>query len=678
MAERLEIIISAKDQASAAIKGVTGSLTDLGKLTAKGLAVGLGAAAAGMAMVGGAAVKLAMDAAPLQGVQMAFEGLAESAGKGADEMLAALQKGSAGMVTNRDLMMSFNKAAQLVGKDFATQLPDAMQYLGKVAMATGQDMNYMLDSLVVGVGRMSPMILDNLGIQVKLSDATERAAEMFGVEASELTKAQQQAGMMNVVLEKLQENTAAMPDVTETAQQKFAAFRTTLQNAKDEIGLALLPAITPLIGKLAELASKILPKVIAAITPFINKIANLITVLFDAGAQSLEFKEALGAIVGVGAAEFIIKIIDFISQLAKTISDFVTGTLVPFIQQHWEAFKTALMIVGGILAAGAIAAGIIAIVGAISSLINPITLIIGLIGLLAAAWANNWGGIRDKVMAVVEFLRPYIQAFIGAIQQFWADHGEQIIAAVQAAWSTIQSIISAVVEAISGIVNGALSAIQGFWQKHGSTIQTIASSAWKFIQALISTVLSIIKSIFNAFKSAFEGDWKGFGENLRAAWDTAWQFIVNILKTAGQLIITAIQTLIRNIIDKFKSTNWAQVGKNIVQGIAKGITAGAQWVINAVKKIAAAALAAIKGFFGIGSPSKLMADIGQDLMKGLAIGIKGGVDIPVKATIGAAQDVASATSQSLTNNYWNLTINEAGARGNVVSDFMLLKALSGV
>jgi hypothetical protein len=81
----------------------------------------------------------------------------------------------------------------------------------------------MLDSLVVGVGRLSPMILDNLGIQVSLADATERAAQMYGVEADALDKGQVQAGMMNVVLEKLAANTASMPDVADSA----AAFGVT-------------------------------------------------------------------------------------------------------------------------------------------------------------------------------------------------------------------------------------------------------------------------------------------------------------------------------------------------------------------------------------------------------------------------------------------------------------------
>jgi len=43
----------------------------------------------------------------------------------------------------------------------------------------------MLDSLVTGVGRLSPMILDNLGIQVAQAEAVERASEIMSAHDSD-------------------------------------------------------------------------------------------------------------------------------------------------------------------------------------------------------------------------------------------------------------------------------------------------------------------------------------------------------------------------------------------------------------------------------------------------------------------------------------------------------------
>jgi hypothetical protein len=251
VANTLEIVIKATDKASKEIGAVTKGIDGLGKAGGaifKTVSIAAAAAATAVGAVGAAIVKLAVDAVPLQGIEAAFQGITE----GSAEMLDALRASSNGMVRDTELMKSYNLAAQLVGKEFADKLPDAMGYLQKVAAATGQDMSYMMDSLVRGVGRMSPMILDNLGIQVTLEEATAEAAAMFGVEASELTKVQLQAGMTNVVMRALERNTATMPEVAGSAAQQWAAFNTQLANFKDRIGMGALPILQRLLGTVED------------------------------------------------------------------------------------------------------------------------------------------------------------------------------------------------------------------------------------------------------------------------------------------------------------------------------------------------------------------------------------------------------------------------------------------
>jgi phage-related protein len=224
-----------------------------------GIALAGGAILGGAVAGGKALFGMAEAAAPLEGIQASFAGITGDA----DGMLSALREGTMGMVADADLMANYNQAAQLVGKTFADQLPDAMGYLGKVAAATGTDVGFMLDSLTKGVGRLSPMILDNLGIQVTLADATAQASAMFGVEEEALTKAQIQAGMMEVTLAALAENTAAMPDVSENAATKMAQLETTMANLKAELGTALLPIFTQVMGVMGELATEYGPQITA-------------------------------------------------------------------------------------------------------------------------------------------------------------------------------------------------------------------------------------------------------------------------------------------------------------------------------------------------------------------------------------------------------------------------------
>ena len=73
----------------------------------------------------------------------------------------------------------------------------------------------------------------------------------------------------------------------------------------------------------------------------------------------------------------------------------------------------------------------------------------------------------------------------------------------------------------------------------------------------------------------------------------------------------------------FIVNDWNGLGTNIIQGIINGIgsMAGALW--DAATNIARSAFNAIKGFFDIGSPSRLMEfKIGPYIPQGLAIGIE--------------------------------------------------------
>ena len=122
----------------------TGFMSKLDKLSTAMPAMLSGLVAASIVGLGAAFLKLAADAAPLQGIAAAFEGISGSA----EGTMAALRAGSMGMVTDVELMRNYNQAAQLVSTTFANQLPDAMGYLSKVAAATGQNMDYMMSSLV--------------------------------------------------------------------------------------------------------------------------------------------------------------------------------------------------------------------------------------------------------------------------------------------------------------------------------------------------------------------------------------------------------------------------------------------------------------------------------------------------------------------------------------------------
>ena len=85
-------------------------------------------------------------------------------------LLDNLRRATKGTVSDIELMKAAVKA-----KDFRIPLEDLGKYLSFAqlkAQQTGQSLDYMVDSIVTGLGRKSPMILDNLGLSV-----ADRAAQ---------------------------------------------------------------------------------------------------------------------------------------------------------------------------------------------------------------------------------------------------------------------------------------------------------------------------------------------------------------------------------------------------------------------------------------------------------------------------------------------------------------------
>lgn len=107
--------------------------------------------------------------------------------------------------------------------------------------------------------------------------------------------------------------------------------------------------------------------------------------------------------------------------------------------------------------------------------------------------------------------------------------------------------------------------------------------------------------------------------------------IVGLIQAIPKLIF-AIPKILAAMIKGFKEMDWGQIGKNILQGIVNGFTNIGNIVWNAVKKVGNSMLSGIKKFFGIASPSKLMADkIGKFIPAGIGVGIEANTDSAIQA-----------------------------------------------
>lgn len=96
-------------------------------------------------------------------------------------------------------------------------------------------------------------------------------------------------------------------------------------------------------------------------------------------------------------------------------------------------------------------------------------------------------------------------------------------------------------------------------------------------------------------------------------------------------ILGAIPQIISSIANDFKDFDWWELGRNLLQGILNGFSNVGNLVWDAIKRVGSSMIDGIKSFFGIHSPSKVMADLGKYLPQGFAIGIEADGDKATKS-----------------------------------------------
>ena len=156
-------------------------------------------------------------ASKMEGVEAAFNRLNDP------NLLDNLRKATAGTVDDLKLMQTAVKAENFrIPMD---TLAKGLEFAQRRAQATGESVDYMVDSFVTGLGRESVKILDNLGIStIELQAKTKELGSMAAAVGA----------IMDEEFEKVGERVT-------TTSMKVDQQRASITNLKTEIGEKLLP-----------------------------------------------------------------------------------------------------------------------------------------------------------------------------------------------------------------------------------------------------------------------------------------------------------------------------------------------------------------------------------------------------------------------------------------------------
>lgn len=163
--------------------------------------------------------------------------------------------------------------------------------------------------------------------------------------------------------------------------------------------------------------------------------------------------------------------------------------------------------------------------------------------------------------------------------------------------------------------NKKLEALNDWFSEKWAGFKENFSKAWNSLSEAVSSAEESLNQASADLKQWFVGvgewwnqKWAGFKEN----WDKAWNSLVDTVKNIPKKML--------------------EYGKNIVDGLIKGINQGIETAKKTVGGLAKAILDKFTGDLDIHSPSKVFFDYGSYIVQGLANGITGALGYVNDAT----------------------------------------------
>lgn len=123
--------------------------------------------------------------------------------------------------------------------------------------AAGVESTQAIDQITTAIKRMSPEMLDSLGIQVNLIQAYEQYGKTLKKDASDLTVAERQQALLNAVMKEGTKVVGTYDKTYATAGKNLLSIGSVLEHIQSLIGEGLQPAFSAITGEVLKFSKNI-------------------------------------------------------------------------------------------------------------------------------------------------------------------------------------------------------------------------------------------------------------------------------------------------------------------------------------------------------------------------------------------------------------------------------------
>lgn len=318
--------------------------------------------------------------------------------------------------------------------------------------------------------------------------------------------------------------------------------------------------------------------------------------------------QATADVVWGGIAGIISTVTDQVIPLLIT----VFGSMLGWVQANWPTIQNIITTVWQAVAE---------IIRIVAETVIP--LVVGAFQTVVDWVSENWPRMQRVVETVMGAVLSVINAVITTVVPFIVEQFGVIKSWVDENWPLIQKTIETVLNAVMTVIETVLGVVTSIWETHGQNIMTVVNSAWTIIKTVIETALQTILGIIKAVMQAINGDWTGAWETIKGVATRIWKAIKTIVENELKMLKTIFSGGINAVINWFTTVigKFVQAGTDIVNGIRKGIADAWQEFVEWLKRKVLGVVDSVAGWLGIGSPSKVFAEIGRNIVAGMQSGM---------------------------------------------------------
>lgn len=406
-----------------------------------------------------------------------------------------------------------------------------------------------------------------------------------------------------------------------------------------------------IVMSLLDAFGPVLPELLTGIFSFLNEALNglvaLIPSLLPVITQAItSLMQTVFQCLPLITSSLITLITDLVTWLAsgdnvKTFSNGIVQLVTALVKQIGMVLPILLPAIVSIISD---VATTITTPENIALILDAVLLVVGAV---VQALANSIPEFVNYIVGLITNIKNNILQFLNWISPSLAQ-------GISNALSTIQSWCANILNFVTNFNNSILSGLMTF----GSNVTNFVTN---LINGIIYGVTSFLTNLQTGFTSAF-------------SYIQAWVgTIVGNIQGFVSNCISALSNLPNTVVS---------IGENLVKGLWNGISDKVDWVCDKIKGMGKEIEKAIKKVFGIASPSKVFAEIGDYLAQGLGVGFEDGMQDVNADMVGQMEDLTGSMSaefnaygvgssasvgDSTTYNGGAISINVYGAEGQDVN-----------